>query len=149
VTDNRQKLVDMRDRLKDELEERDLQRTRFEKEMENTKVFSITKFAKDLLEIPDNLDRALESAKDLKGKGNSLFDGVDATKHVLLHVLEKHGIKAINPKGEKFDPNQHEALFDYPDPNGTPGTVGTVCTVGYKIQERILRPAKVGIIRGE
>jgi molecular chaperone GrpE len=65
----------------------------------------------------------------------------------LLNTLEKHGIKQINPVGEKFDPNQHEALFDYPDPKGTPGHVGHVLTVGYKIQERILRPAKVGVVK--
>lgn len=148
-TDNRGKLTEIRDRLKEELAERDLMRTRFDKELDSTKSYAISKFAKDLLEIPDNLDRALEAAKALEGKGDTLFDGVKATKNILLHVLEKHGIKMLNPKGEKFDPNMHEALFDYPDPKGTPGTVGTVCTVGYRIGDRVLRPAKVGVVRGD
>ncbi len=76
-----------------------------------------------------------------------IYSGVKATRTILLKVLGKYGIEQINPLGQKFDPNQHEALFDYEDPKAVPGHVGQVLTVGYKIQDRILRPAKVGTIR--
>lgn len=145
--DQKQKLVDLRDRLKEELEEKELFRVRMEKEVENTKVYAISKFAKDLIEIPDNLERAIEVSKDLEGKNNQLYEGVKATRNILLKVLNKYGIQQINPKGEKFDPNIHEALFDYEDPKAVPGTVGQVLTVGYMISDRVLRPAKVGTIR--
>jgi len=145
--DQKTKLYEMRDRLKEEVEEKESIRGRYEKEMENTKVYAISKFAKDLIEIPDNLERAIDASKALEGKGDQLYEGVKATRTILLKVLEKYGIQQINPKGEKFDPHQHEALFDYEDPKSTPGTVGQVLTVGYKIQDRILRPAKVGTIR--
>lgn len=80
-----------------------------------------------------SLERALESAKELEGKGDNLFDGVEATKHILLKVFAKHGINPIDPLKEKFDPNFHEALFDFPDPNQEPGTCGVVCSKGYMI----------------
>jgi len=64
-----------------------------------------------------------------------------------LKTLERHGVSQINPQGEAFNPNFHEALFDFVDPKQTPGNVGVVCNVGYMINERVLRPAKVGVVK--
>ena len=65
-----------------------------------------------------------------------------------MKTLGKHGITQISPVGQKFDPNYHEALFDFDDPNQRPGTCGYIANVGYTIGERILRPAKVGVVKG-
>lgn len=145
----KQKIEDLRIRLKEEIEEGELRRKRFEKELDQNKIYAITKFAKDLIEVPDNLGRALESAKGLEGKGDNLYEGVKATNAILLKTLQRHGITQLNPIGEKFDPNYHEALFDVPDPSARPGTCGFVVNVGYKINDRILRPAKVGVVKGD
>jgi len=72
---------------------------------------------------------------------------VTATQNILLKVLAKHGVTQLNPLKEKFDPHRHEALFDYPDPNAEAGTCGVVAQTGYLIQDRVLRPAKVGVIK--
>ena len=66
-----------------------------------------------------------------------------------MKALEKHGVTQINPTGEKFDPNFHEALFDFEDPKLKAGTCGFVANVGYLINERVLRPAKVGVVKGD
>jgi len=76
-----------------------------------------------------------------------LWIGVKSTHSILLKVLEKHGVKQINPLKEKFDPNFHEALFDFVDPSQTPGTCGVIANIGYLINERVLRPAKVGVVK--
>lgn len=83
----------------------------------------------------------------MEGQGNTLYDGIKATQALMLKIFAKNGIMPLNPVKEKFDPNFHEALFDYVDPNGTPGTVGVVCSQGFMIQGRVLRPAKVGVIK--
>ena len=129
--------------------------------MEESKIFSISKFAKDLLEIPDNLERAVDAVKDPALKDSELYQGmlnlrcdfidkflgVVATYSILLKTLEKHGVTRLNPIKEKFDPNKHEALFDYEDPNAESGTCGVVAQPGYLIQDRVLRPAKVGVVK--
>jgi len=147
TNESKQKIDDLRSRLKEEIEERELMRKRFDKELDQSKVYAITKFAKDIIEVPDNLGRALEATKDLEGKGDNLYEGVKSTNTILLKVLEKHGVVQINPVGEKFNPNYHEALFDFVDPNQTPGNVGMVANVGYLINDRVLRPAKVGVVK--
>jgi len=147
ASDHNQKISDLRDRLKEEIEERELMRKRFDKELEQSKSYAITKFAKDIIEVPDNLERALESAKGLEGKSDNLYEGVKITNSILTKALAKHGVTQINPIGEKFDPNFHEALFDVVDAKKTPGTVGFVASTGYIINDRVLRPAKVGVIK--
>lgn len=147
TNDSKQKIDDLRSRLKEEIEERELMRKRFDKELDQSKVYAISKFAKDIIEVPDNLGRALEACKNLEGKGDNLYEGVKSTNNILLKVLERHGVVQLNPLGEKFDPNYHEALFDFVDPNQTPGSVGMVANTGYMINDRVLRPAKVGVVK--
>jgi molecular chaperone GrpE len=145
--ENKSKIEDLRARLKEEIEERELMRKRFDKELEQTKVFAITKFAKELIEVPDNLARALDSAKNLEGKNDALYEGLKITNNMLLKILEKHGITKIEPLGQKFDPNYHEALCDFPDPTKKSGTCGFVAGSGYMINDRVLKPAKVGVVK--
>jgi molecular chaperone GrpE len=78
----------------------------------------------------------------------SLVDGVDLTERELLKVLEKHGVRRFEPKGEKFDPNVHQAMFEVPDASSPAGTVVQVVQAGYMLGERVLRPALVGIAKG-
>lgn len=121
------------------------------KEMQKARDFALQKFAKDLLESVDNFTLALGSVKadELEGEVKNLFDGVSMTQAVFEKTLEKHGIVKIDPMGEQFDPNQHEATFQVPQPDKEPGTVFHVLLPGYTLNSRVLRPAKVGLVKGE
>lgn len=126
------------------------------REVNKAKDYALQKFAKDLLDSVDNFDRALavvdadkradaENHKELV----DLYEGIKMTQTVFEKTLEKHGLKKINPEGEKFDPNQHEATFEAPHPDKEPGTVFFVQQSGFVYNERVIRAAKVGIVRGE
>jgi len=139
---------------KDEMES---MRKRLEKENHQIKEFAITKFAKDLLDVCDNFDRALASMKDKQYDKltsqeqvelyKQSVEGVKMTQEILQNTLKKHGVTEYNPLNEKFDPNKHDAVFNYEDEEKAPGTIGQVMNCGYLIGERVLRPAKVGIIK--
>jgi molecular chaperone GrpE len=108
-------------------------------------------FAKDLLSAADNLRRALESlpeseAKDERTRG--LLAGVAATERELLNVFERHGIKRLDPKGERFDHNFHQAIFEAERPDQPSGSVVEVLQPGYVLHDRLLRPAMVGVAKG-
>merc|ERR1712151_885058 len=128
-----------------------------DREIKNSKDYAITKFAKDLLDVHDNFTRALgvigeKNFKELsEEEKNEIFDsfveGIEMTQKGLLSSLKKHGVVLFDPLHEKFDPNKHEAVFDYDDESLAPGTVGQVMQTGFSIGERILRPAKVGVIK--
>ena len=126
-------------------------RKRLTKEIENEGNYAITKFAKEMVEVNDNLNRAIENTKTenvepLKSL-KDLVEGVTMTKDILKNVFTKFHILEYAPLGEKFDPNFHEALFAYEDKNKEPGTVGQVLSNGFKIKDRVLRSAKVGVIK--
>lgn len=120
-------------------------------EVQKAKDFALQKFAKDLLESLDNFALALGSVKEETLKANeevkNLFDGVTMTRNVLEKTLEKHGVEKIDPMGEVFDPNHHEATFEIPQPDKEPGTVFHVQQLGYSLNKRVLRPAKVGLVK--
>jgi molecular chaperone GrpE len=92
------------------------------------------------------LDNEIREKADAGVK--ALLDGVELTERELMKVMEKHGIKRLEPKGEKFDPNFHQAMFEMPDPTVPSGMVAQVVQPGYKIGERVLRPALVGVSKG-
>lgn len=129
---------------------RNLQETT-KKEMQKAKDFALQKFAKDLLESLDNFGLALNSVKEETLKVNeevkNLFEGVSMTKSVFEKTLERHGIEKIDPMGETFDPNQHEATFEIPHADKEPGTIFHVQLPGYTLNKRVLRPAKVGLVK--
>jgi len=128
-------------------------RRRAEKETSDAKIYGVTALARDMLSFADNLRRALDSlpaeTRDhSSGALKSFIEGIELTERDFLSRLARHGVKKIEPLGQKFDPNLHEALFEIPDANAAPGTVAQVVEVGYQIGERVLRPAKVGVARG-
>ena len=145
--------ADLKDRLLRTLAEMENLRRRSEREVADARLYGIANFARDVLGVADNMRRALDAAgPDLREGGDdktrALIDGVELTERELLKVMEKYGVKRLDPQGEKFDPNFHQAMFEMPDPNATPGTVVQVLQAGYKIAERVLRPAMVGVRQG-
>ena len=121
-------------------------------DVENAHKFSIGKFAKALLDVADNLNRAAEAvpeearASDDQPTLKALYEGVVMTETVLINTFEKHGLVKLWPMDEKFDPNMHNALFEMPDPDREPGTVAHVASAGYVLHDRCIRPADVGIV---
>ncbi|KAK0161474.1 hypothetical protein PV327_009941 [Microctonus hyperodae] len=128
-------------------------RVRLTKQIEDAKRFGIQGFCKDLLDVADILGKATESVpKDELTESNphlkTLYEGLRMTESQLHKVFKKHGLVSLNPLDEKFDPNQHEALFQQEVQGKQPGTVVVVSKVGYKLHERIVRPALVGVAKG-
>lgn len=123
------------------------------KEVQKAKDFALQKFAKDLLESLDNFALALNAVHEDSLKNNvevkNLYEGVDMTRNIFEKTLNRHGIEKIDPIGEQFDPNQHEATFELPQPDKEPGTVFHVQQPGYTLNSRVLRPAKVGLVKGD
>ena len=113
----------------------------------------VTNFARDILAVADNMERAMKALDEgLRAQADAgvkaLLDGVELTERELVKVMEKHGVRKIEPMGQKFDPNLHQAMFELPDPSVPAGTIVQVMQPGYTIGERVLRPALVGIAKG-
>lgn len=144
--------ADLKDRLLRTLADMENLRRRTEREVADARSYAIAGFAEDLVGVVDNMNRALEVAADSKtaidGAAKAIVEGVELTERELLKVLEKHGVKKFDPRGAKFDPNLHQALFEMPDPNMPSGTVAQVIQPGYMIGDRVLRPARVGVSKG-
>ncbi|PLX37734.1 MAG: nucleotide exchange factor GrpE [Hyphomicrobiales bacterium] len=143
----------MKDQLLRTLAEMENLRRRTEKEVREAGQYSISGFARDMLNVGDNLRRALETVTEEARAGadatlTGLLEGVEMTERDMLKLLEKNGIARIDPAGERFDPNLHQAMFEVPDPTVTAGTVVQVMQAGYKIGDRVLRPALVGVAKG-
>jgi molecular chaperone GrpE len=145
-------LAEARDRMLRALAETENVRRRLEREREDTARYAISRFAGDLLSVADNLRRALDAvpagAVDKDEFLAKLVDGVGATERNLLNVLEKNGVKKLDPAGQKFDPNFHEVLFELDAPDKPAGTVVQVLEPGYTIGDRLLRPARVAASKG-
>ncbi|MCJ2118015.1 nucleotide exchange factor GrpE [Methylobacterium sp. J-001] len=146
-----------RDELKDRtlrtLAEMENLRRRTEREIADARAYAVTNFARDVLNVADNIHRALESVPaDAKaaadGAFKGLIDGIELTERDLAKTLERHGVKRVEPEGQKFDPNRHQAMFEVPNPDVPAGTVVQVVQTGYVIGERVLRPALVGVSKG-
>ncbi|PLP56435.1 nucleotide exchange factor GrpE [Mesorhizobium loti] len=128
-------------------------RRRTARDVQDARTYAIANFARDMLSVSDNLARALEAipaeAKAAADAGlKALIDGVDITERAMLSALERHGVKKLEPQGEKFDPNFHQAMFEVPNPDVPANTVVQVVQPGYSIGERVLRPAMVGVSKG-
>ncbi len=144
---------DLKDKLLRTLADMENLRRRTEREIADAKAYAVTSFARDMLGAADNLRRAQESLPDSARSTEepalkALIEGVDLTERDLLKTLERHGVRKIEPLGEKFDPNMHQAMFEAPDAEVAKGLVSKVVQSGYKIGERVLRPALVGISAG-
>jgi molecular chaperone GrpE len=128
-------------------------RRRTARELQDARAYSVANFARDMLSVSDNLRRALEAIPaEAKAAGDAgftaLIEGVEMTERAMLAALERHGVKKLQPEGEKFDPNFHQAMFEVPNPNVPANTVVQVVQPGYSIGERVLRPAMVGVAKG-
>lgn len=138
---------DMRDRFMRSLADLENTRKRAERDRREAEQYGGTKLARDLLPVFDNLSRALEAATGKDGAADkALIEGVQLTLRELLNIYEKHGISQINPEiGDKFDPLLHQAMFEAPLPGTKAGDIIQVMTPGFKLNERLLRPAQVGV----
>ena len=144
---------ELKDKLLRTLAEMENLRRRTEREVTDARTYGVTSFARDMLNVADNIRRALESLPadaraGLEGPVKALVDGIDLTERDLLKTLERHGVRKIDPQGEKFDPNLHQAMFEVPNPDVPNGTVVQVVQEGFVIGERVLRPALVGVAKG-
>jgi len=149
-------LLQERDQLKDQLlralAETENMRRRTERETQSARKYGHTSFARDLVGAIDNLARAIEAAGASGSEAvaadeatQSLIKGIELSWTEILSVIEKHGITQINPVGEKFDYNQHQAMFELPTDEHEPGMVVEVVQHGYMLHDRLLRPAMVGV----
>ena len=142
-----------RDALKDQLlralAETENMRRRSEREAETARKYGHTQFARDLVGAIDNLARALASAPEDKSSLDesvqSLLTGIELSWTEIQSAIEKHGVRQINPLGEKFDYNFHQAMFEVPTNDQPPGMVLEVVQHGYALHDRLLRPAMVGV----
>jgi molecular chaperone GrpE len=128
-------------------------RRRTARDVHDARAYAIANFARDMLTVSDNLQRALAAVPaEAKEKGEAgfaaLLEGVEMTERGMLSTLERHGVKKIEPQGERFDPNFHQAMFEVPNPDLAANTVVQVVQAGYVIGERMLRPAMVGVSKG-
>ncbi len=145
--------AEYKDRLLRTLAEMENLRRRTEREVADTRQYAVANFARDLLGVADNMQRALDTlSADFRDQADpvvrSHIEGVELTERELMKVMEKHGIRRFDPQGQRFDPNLHQAMFEVPDASVPSGTVVQVMQPGYMIADRILRPALVGVSKG-
>lgn len=148
-----QEAAGFKDKLLRSLADMENLRRRTEREVADARNYGITSFARDILGVADNFRRALDAVgADLRAVADAnvkaLLEGVELTERELLKALEKNGIRKIEPQGEKFDPNLHQAMYEVPDASVPAGSVVQVVQPGYLIGERVLRPAMVGVSKG-
>ncbi|MEE9313947.1 MAG: nucleotide exchange factor GrpE [Rhizobiaceae bacterium] len=128
-------------------------RKRTAREIADARSYAVANFARDLLAVGDNLQRAIQAVPEEKRKSGSddfiaLFEGVELTERELLKAMTNAGVTKFDPMGEKFDPNFHQAMFEMPNPEVPNNSVAQVVQEGYKIGDRVLRPAMVGVAKG-
>ena len=145
--------AEARDKMLRTLAEMENLRKRTAKEVADARTYGVTGFARDVLDIADNLQRALDAvpaeARATTDPGlKSLIEGVELTERSLHNTLEKYGVKRLDPSGSKFDPNFHQAMYEVPDASVPAGTVVQVVQAGYTIGDRVLRPALVAVSKG-
>lgn len=146
-------ISDLRDRSLRALADAENTRRRSERELADARKYASSSFAKDLLNVSDNLGRALESVpEELRERDEnfkSLIVGVEMVEKDLLTAFERQGITKIEPLGEKFDHTYHQAMFEVPDSGEPAGTIVQLLQPGYVMHDRLLRPAMVGVAKGQ
>jgi molecular chaperone GrpE len=145
--------AELKDRLLRTLAEMENLRKRTAREVTDARVYGIAAFARDLLGVADNMRRALEAVTPAMRESaepgvKAFIEGVELTERELDKALEKSGVRRFDPRGEKFDPNFHQAMFEVPNASVPAGSIVEVVQPGYKIGERMLRPALVGVSKG-
>lgn len=147
-----ERIKELDDKYKRALAETENVRQRMQRQIQDAKLFGIQGFCKDLLEVADILQKATTSVpqEELNEKNphlRNLYEGLQMTETQLQKVFRSNGLVQINPVGDKFDPNFHEALFEQVFNGKEPGTVAIVTKIGYKLHERTIRPALVGVVK--
>jgi len=146
-------LDELNDRLLRMAAEMENLRKRSLKEREDAIKYSTTKFARDIITVADDLERAIESVKEFDFETNdamkTLYDGVELTLRSLTQIFSRNGIERFDPLGEKFDPTMHEAMFEVPNSENESGIVVHLVEPGYRLNDRILRPARVGVSKSD
>ena len=144
-------LAETKDKLLRALAETENVRRRAQKDREDMSKYAITNFARDVLTVADNLRRALDAIPEEARKADetvkSIVEGVELTERELLAAFDRYAIKKVDPLGEKFSVDFHEAMFEVPTGDAAPGTVVQVMEVGYTLHDRLLRPARVGVAK--
>jgi len=145
--------TDLKDRLLRSVAEMENLRKRTEREVGDARAYAIANFARDMLTATDSLSRALmvmpaEVRDNADDAMKSLIEGIEMTEREMQRLLQKNGVKPILAEGEKFDPHQHQAMFEVPNADVPDGTVVQVVQAGFAIGDRILRPAMVGVAKG-
>jgi len=144
-----ERIRELEERLKRAIAEQENLRKRMEREKADTARYAIANFAREVLGIADNIQRAIDAVpKDAASHDpalKSFLEGIEVTERELHKSMERHGIAKLNPEGEKFDPNYHQAMFEVPTSDMPSGMVMQVVQPGYVLEDRVLRPALVGV----
>ena len=141
-------LAESKDRLLRALAEAENQRQRLQRDRHEAQRYAAFEFARELLNVADNLRRAIDAVPEADSTARGVIEGVAATERELLAIFERHGVKRVEPKlGERFDHNRHEAMFEVPGAPQPPGTIAQVLQAGYVMHDRLLRPALVGVAK--
>jgi molecular chaperone GrpE len=148
----RVEIADLKERLLRALAETENTRRRAERDRSDASQYAVTRFARDLLHVSDNLRRALSHlTPDVQAEAapgvKAVLEGIEATERELTATFERHGIRAIEAEGMKFDPNLHQAIAEVPADGKAAGSVVNVVQTGYVIADRLLRPAMVTVAR--
>jgi molecular chaperone GrpE len=145
-------IADLTDRLLRAHAEMDNLRKRAEREKADIAKYAISKFARDIVGVSDNFQRAIAAVPPGAAEQDpalmSLIEGVTMSEREFLNVLERHGVKRIDPTGELFNPHLHQAIMEQPNAELPSGTVLRVAQAGYSIEDRVLRPAMVVVATG-
>lgn len=142
----------LKDKVLRTLAEMENIRRRADKEISEAKTYAVAAFAREMLTFADNLSRGIASLSAHEREGaaptiKTFIEGIELSERDFQSCLARRGVKKLEPLGQKFDPNFHEALFEVPDSEKPAGTVVQVIEAGYQIGDRVLRPAKVGVTR--
>ncbi|KAH0554480.1 grpE protein homolog 1, mitochondrial isoform X1 [Cotesia glomerata] len=153
LSEMKERFSDLDDKYKRALADRENLRVRLTKQIEEARTFGILGFCKDLIAVADTLSKATESVpKDQLTESNqhlkNLYEGLILSEAELHKVFTKHGLISLNPLDEKFNPQDHESLFQQEVQGKTPGTVVVVSKIGYKLHDKLVRPAQVGVAKG-
>ena len=144
---------ELRDKFLRAVAETDNVRKRAERDVADARAYGVANFAREIIGVADNLARALEAIEPearnaAQGTLKALLDGVELTRRELEKALAKQGVRPLDPKGEKFDPHFHQAMYEVPEAAAPSGTVVQVMQTGYAIGDRVLRPALVAVAKG-
>ena len=150
LTESERAILELKDQLLRALAENENTRKRGQKDKEDALKFGVSNMARDMIGVADNLRRAIENKSENPADfAEALFSGVDLILKDLEGILGRHGVQRIDATGQQFDPHFHQAVFELETDEHTPGTVVQVMQDGYKIQDRLLRPAMVSVAKAK